>query len=175
MLKLKKNCWHINRSSVGTGSPDTDLASGTSMASSVYSSHSSKLVKLSGDETSIELRARLESDGDTCTAQIYAFRKGLTALLPIGDAFHVGQVTFTCGTQEAGSAYAIGSSTGYYADTVVIDSERWLSSLKSSDASGDNKQASVSFLTHGYEYILVLLTSVSANNAAIDVAQFSAF
>lgn len=96
----------------------------------------------------------------TFTYKIYAWRN------TNGAARMVATGTGTLGTQAV-VIYPSGSTatSKFWADTLTV-TERWVASVESSDASGNNEIASLQFDFRGYEFIYCEITSADGATGA---------
>lgn len=107
----------------------------------------------------------------TFTYKIYAWRStnGLARMVATG--------TGTLGTQAV-VVYPSGSTatSKFWADTLTV-TERWVASVTTSDASGNNETASLQFDFRGYEWVYAEITSAdgSTGTEAGDISVYYSF
>ena len=171
---MQNKPWEIARSAVANGSTDSALTTTTSTWASILSSHSDNLYYLHNDlHTDFDhAEIRLRTTDGNVVANIYMGRKKDAAKL-------IGIVSGTKGDMVADTDFEIGGATTYFCDKITITKESWPNTLISTNDDDDasvnnNQQAILSFSTRGYDWLLVLLTTVSAGSAAVDVAQYKA-
>ena len=152
-----------------TDGVDTDLTASTkSWANFVTNHHPSsgsgaKAIKLEERDNKAIIVFDFENiDADTAGCTIYGYREGWPA------EFICSINTITAGNQE--SIYPLSATTTrYFADNIGTITQAWIggsSSVEEVDSAGTaNRMAKIKFDTYGVKYLLILFTSISANDS----------
>ena len=98
------------------------------------------------------------ADGKTFTYKIYAWRSanGMARMVATG--------AVTLGTQAVIVYPQGGAATSkFWGDTITITTSKWIKTVSTSDGSGNNNVASLSFDTCGYKYFYCEITNADGS------------
>lgn len=165
--------YRLFRDTVSTA--DTDLTASTKSWANFITNHhppsgtGALAIKLEErDNKAIVMFDHKNADTDTAALTIYGYREGFPA------EFICSVDTITAGDQE--SIYPLSATTTrYFADTVGTITQRWIGgsgTVEEVDSGGNNGMAKLKFDTYGIKYLLILFTTISAND---DVRAFISF
>ena len=157
ILETFRDDWTTIRSLVSAENGGVPLSATTRKWADITATETLKgrLYPVNEKVNGVALRFRSSAgDATTGTYWVYAVREN-------DDAETVCTGTLVAGTQTA-------TMGGTYADTIVITSQRWNTTVASTDTAGNNEMAKLVFDTCGVQYIFVLMTVVSAGTWSVD-------
>ena len=96
----------------------------------------------------VEVAFTMDADGKACAATLFAARDN-------ADIVQVWTGTLTAGTQQA-------TDGGVWVDTFATTTDTWITVIKETDASGNNRMSRIVLDTAGYKYFFVQFTGLSS-------------